>query len=102
MKQSFENFAKLHSEEGIEAVTQKFIKDFVKEKCFNSQIERTSVTAQVTKGISVARIAVSENVNKTVTAGVANFVRIANAIIQDAFTIMARDLLKSAVGVVAR
>jgi hypothetical protein len=102
MKQSFENFAKLHAAEGIEAVTQKFIKDFVKEKCFNSQIERTSVTAQVTKGISVARIAVSENVNKTVTAGVANFVRIANAIIQDAFTIMARDLLKSAVGVVAR
>lgn len=102
IKQSFETFARLHAAEGIEAVTQKFIKDFVKEKCVGLMIEVPSVTAQVTKGISVAGIAVSENVNKTVTAGVANFVRIANAIIQDAFTIMARDLLKSAVGVVAR
>jgi len=102
MRQSFENFAKLQADEGIETVTQKFIKDFVKEKCIGLGIEETSVSASATAGLAKAGIAASENVTKTIAAGVANFVKIANAIIQDAFTIMARDLLKSAVGVVAR
>jgi hypothetical protein len=102
MKQSFETFAKLHAAEGIEAMTQKYIKVFVKEKCVGLGLDVSSVAASATAGVGKAGIAASQNVTKTIEVGVANFVKIANAIIQDAFIIMARDLLKSAVGVVAR
>jgi len=102
MKQEFENFAKLHAAEGIAALTQKYIKDFVKQHCVDSVIDGSSVAASATAGLAKAGITASQNVTKTITAGAANFVKIANAIIQDAFIIMARDLLKSAVGVVAR
>ena len=101
LKQSFEQFAKLNADEGIEAVTQKYIKDFVKGKTLDAALNPQSVTEKAKAGIAAAKITVDDNVNKTISVGVAAFVKIANAIIADGFTLLLRDLLKSAIGVVA-
>lgn len=99
LKQGFEEFAELNAAEGIEAVTQKYIKDFVKGRSLDAVLNPQSVMEKVRAGLAAAKITVDDKVNRTISVGVPAFVKLANAIIADGFKILLRDLLKTAVGV---
>lgn len=99
LKQNFEEFAKLNASEGIEAVTQKYIKDFVKGKTLDAALSYEDVVKKVNEGVSAAKITVDDKVKKVISVGVASFVKLANAVIADGFKILLRNMLKAAVGV---
>jgi hypothetical protein len=101
IKQSFEQFAKLNADEGIEAIAQKYIKDFVQSRSLDTALNPSSITEKVNAGLTAAKIAVDDKVKRAISAGVPAFVKLANALIADGFAILLRNLLKTAVGVAA-
>jgi hypothetical protein len=98
----FVEFSKMSAEQGAEALLQKYIADFVKDKAIDSAVSESSVGALARRGFDLAKDAIVKVAGQgamkifegVLSTGVRGLTRFINAVISDGIRLMLRDLLK--------
>jgi len=102
--ESFAQFAKMNADEGAEAVLQKFVNDFFKEKAVGAAVEPNTISSLANQGLQAVKDAASKalgsqfvsTVQKAIEIGARELAKFFNSIISDGLRLMFKDLLKVA------